>query len=47
MDDSSSSASSANGGSVASRLRRPVQVLVVSSVMFTFISYWRTAAIVL
>ena len=29
------------------RLRRPVQVIVVSSVMFTFISYWRTAAVVL
>ncbi len=48
MDDFSSSASSAAaGGSLASRLRRPVQVLVVSSVMFTFISYWRTAAVVL
>src|SRR6516164_8177354 len=33
--------------SLGQRLRRPVQVLVVSSVMFTFISYWRTAAIVL
>ena len=32
---------------VAARLRRPVQVIVVSSVMFTFISYWRTAAVVL
>lgn len=28
-------------------LRRPIQVIVVSSVMFTFISYWRTAAVVL
>ncbi|MEN6449086.1 MAG: amino acid permease [Thermoguttaceae bacterium] len=28
-------------------MRRPIQVLVVSSVMFTFISYWRTAAVVL
>jgi amino acid transporter len=28
-------------------LRRPVQVIVVSSVMLTFISYWRTAAVVL
>ncbi len=26
---------------------KPGQVLVVTSVMFTFISYWRTAAIVL
>jgi len=31
----------------AQALRRPIQVIVVSSVMFTFISYWRTAAIVL
>ena len=37
---------SASGG-VAGRLRRPIEVIVVSSVMFTFISYWRTAAIVL
>jgi amino acid transporter len=36
---------SANG--LVDRLRRPVQVIVVSSVMFTFISYWRTAAVVL
>jgi amino acid transporter/nucleotide-binding universal stress UspA family protein len=28
-------------------LRGPVQVIVVSSVMFTFISYWRVAAVVL
>jgi amino acid transporter/nucleotide-binding universal stress UspA family protein len=38
------------GGPAASlgqRLKRPAQVLVVSSVMFTFISYWRTAAVVL
>src|SRR5581483_1300955 len=27
--------------------RRSAQVLIVSSVMFTFISYWRTAAVVL
>jgi amino acid transporter len=33
--------------SLAGRLRRPVEVIVVSSVMFTFISYWRTAAVVL
>ncbi len=37
---------SALDGAVA-RLRRPVQIVIVSSVMFTFISYWRTAAIVL
>src|SRR5439155_13807860 len=29
------------------RLMRAAQVIVVSSVMFTFISYWRTAAVVL
>src|SRR5947209_3974815 len=29
------------------RLRQTAQVIVVSSVMFTFISYWRTAAVVL
>jgi amino acid transporter len=28
-------------------LRGPAQVIIVSSVMFTFISYWRTAAVVL
>ena len=32
---------------VTQRLLRPAQVIVVSSVMFTFISYWRTAAVVL
>jgi amino acid transporter len=31
----------------SSRLSRPAQVIIVSSVMFTFISYWRTAAVVL
>jgi amino acid transporter/nucleotide-binding universal stress UspA family protein len=31
----------------AGRVRRAAQVLIVSSVMFTFISYWRTAAVVL
>ena len=34
-------------GSLADRLRRPIEVIIVSSVMFTFISYWRTAAVVL
>src|SRR6266496_4335849 len=29
------------------RLKRTAQVIIVSSVMFTFISYWRTAAVVL
>ena len=34
-------------GTKRGRLRQASQVIVVSSVMFTFISYWRTAAIVL
>ncbi len=33
--------------SFARRLIRPAQIIIVSSVMFTFISYWRTAAVVL
>src|SRR5579864_961730 len=33
--------------SAGRRLVRAAQVIVVSSVMFTFISYWRTAAVVL
>jgi amino acid transporter len=36
--------SSGGGGR---RFQRAAQVLIVSSVMFTFISYWRTAAVVL
>jgi len=43
----STPSSADSGEGVVSRLRRPIQVLVVSSVMFTFISYWRTAAVVL
>jgi amino acid transporter/nucleotide-binding universal stress UspA family protein len=34
-------------GGIVERLRRPMQVIVVSSIAFTFISYWRTAAVVL
>jgi amino acid transporter/nucleotide-binding universal stress UspA family protein len=34
-------------GTFATRLRGPAQVIIISSVMFTFISYWRTAAVVL
>jgi amino acid transporter len=34
-------------GSLAQRLRGPARVIIVTSVMFTFISYWRTAAVVL
>ncbi len=36
-----------SSGSLAQRLIRPAQIIIVSSVMFTFISYWRTAAVVL
>jgi amino acid transporter/nucleotide-binding universal stress UspA family protein len=45
---SSSSAEPPNSpGSLTQRLRGPARVIIVSSVMFTFISYWRTAAVVL
>src|SRR5256885_16178748 len=37
--------SSASAG--GSSRRRLTEVIIVSSVMFTFISYWRTAAVVL
>jgi amino acid transporter/nucleotide-binding universal stress UspA family protein len=43
--DTSSQKSSVS--SPANSIRRSIQVIVVSSVMFTFISYWRTAAVVL
>src|SRR4051812_27048662 len=36
-----------SNGPSRSGLTRAAQVIVVSSVMFTFISYWRTAAVVL
>jgi amino acid transporter/nucleotide-binding universal stress UspA family protein len=45
MSTSEGSATSASG--LVRRLSRPAQVIIVSSVMFTFISYWRTAAVVL
>src|SRR6059058_3945828 len=35
------------GSGLTRRLMRPAQVIIVSSVMFTFISYWKTAAVVL
>src|SRR5437868_8521625 len=35
------------GPSTGRRLRRMAPVLIVSSVTFTFLSYWRTAAVVL
>src|SRR6478609_8389319 len=34
-------------GTFAHRLMRPAQAIIITGVMFTFISYWRTAAIVL
>ena len=45
MSDNSSAPQPSSG--LGSRISRPIQVIVVSSVMFTFISYWRTAAVVL
>ncbi len=44
---SDSSFSDRTSSSAAGGLSRPVQVIIVSSVMLTFISYWRTAAVVL
>ncbi len=35
------------GGAARDQIKRTAQVIVVSSVMLTFISYWRTAAVVL
>ena len=43
----SSSLDPSGSSSTARNLRSAAQVVVVSSVMFTFISYWRTAAVVL
>ncbi len=34
-------------GGLARRIAKPAQVLIVSSIAFTFISCWRTAAVVL
>jgi len=42
-----SSLSDSSGSWSGRKLGRAAQVVVVSSVMFTFISYWRTAAVVL
>jgi amino acid transporter len=39
--------SSSTRSSMQRRLARTAQVIIVSSVMFSFISYWRTAAVVL
>ena len=44
---SGSSSGNSSLSPAANPLRRSIQVIVVSSVMFTFISYWRTAAVVL
>src|SRR5437016_3624581 len=40
-------ASAGSSASLSRRLLRPAAVIVVTSVMFTFISFWRTAAVVL
>src|ERR1700722_10660787 len=37
----------ASSASLSQRLLVPAKVIIVSSVMFAFISYWRTAAVVL
>ena len=39
--------SDSSGSWSGRKVGRAAQVVVVSSVMFTFISYWRTAAVVL
>src|SRR5438105_873801 len=39
--------SAGSSGGLSRRLRQAAPVLIVSSVTFTFISYWRTAAVVL
>jgi amino acid transporter len=44
---SHSASSSASSSTLSSRLARGAGIIIVSSVMFTFISYWRTAAVVL
>src|SRR5438067_1303106 len=44
---STTEGSPSSSGGAFRRLSRPAQVLIVSSVMFTFISFWRTAAVVL
>jgi len=43
MPDAAGSSNASGAGGIA----RAVKVIIVSSVMFTFISYWRTAAVVL
>ena len=50
MSTSPADGNSSNGppsGNSSRRSMRTTQVIVVGSVMFTFISYWRTAAVVL
>lgn len=44
---STSGESATAGGGRKSRILQSAQVIVIGSVMFTFISYWRTAAVVL
>src|SRR5437763_1363178 len=43
----SPSAPNPSGSGLSSRMMRGAGIIIVSSVMFTFISYWRTAAVVL
>jgi amino acid transporter len=49
--DSPRGLSASSGGdpssSFSQRLRSPASVIIITSVMFTFITYWRTAAVVL
>src|SRR5436309_10300603 len=44
---SSADSGSNTGGNARGRSVNPLRVIIVGSVMFTFISYWRTAAVVL
>src|ERR1041384_5375875 len=47
MSEPSASASQGSAGSFNSRLARGAGVIVIGGAMFTFIGYWRTAAVVL
>src|SRR5262249_42142884 len=47
VSGSPSTGSADSPGTISRRLARGAGVIVVSGVMFTFISYWRTAAVVL
>src|SRR5438067_4583209 len=47
MADSDKASPPPKGGGAAAGLKRAAPVIIVGSVMFSFISYWRAAAIVL